>query len=91
MAEAFLTIARNIFQQKYDELRRLRDELRSQNWSDLSRAQDQKIKEYQKLLAELGKNFRRSEKILQEMSRRLAISRSGRQSKIRKTGPKTGK
>jgi len=67
MSESFLILARGIFDQKFGELEKIRDALLRREPGDPMPISDQKLKEYEKLLSELGKKHRQAEKILAEV------------------------
>ncbi len=65
MPETFLTLARGVFDQKFRELKKFRDQLKSGRVRK-SPAVLKKFREFKQLVVELGKNYRRSEKLLAE-------------------------
>ena len=74
--EPILTLARKIFNQKYEELVKIRNELKAgvaANHPDFGHA---KLKEYEKLAAEMKKNYKKTDKILKEIKTRLQRNKS---------------
>ena len=66
MADTFITIARGIFDKKLKEMADFRNELTKRRENDLANVSG-KLREYERLVAELGKNHRKAEKILSEI------------------------
>lgn len=77
MPEPIVTMARNIFGTKYKELEKIRDQLKSEGEVPISAA---KLKELEDLVAELGKNYRKAEKIVKEI-KKLAGSKNKKSKK----------
>jgi hypothetical protein len=69
MVDAVLTLARNVFQQKYRELLKFRNGLRAKKNGARPASDFKKLREYQKLVAELGKNYRKANKLIQEIQK----------------------
>lgn len=67
MAEAIISIARSIFNQKYKELLKIRNELKSKKKGNRPPINTAKLKEFEKLIAELEKNFEKANKVLKEI------------------------
>ena len=66
MPETFLTLARGVFDQKFRELKKFHDQLKSGRIQKTPLGL-KKFREFKQLVAELGKNYRKSEKLLAEI------------------------
>lgn len=78
MTDTYLTIARGIFEQKFKEITAFRDELKSKHREHDLVNSSKKLREYRRLVAELGKNHRKAEKILSEIQALLGRAKSKR-------------
>ena len=82
MADTFLTIARGVFDKKFKEIAAFRDELKSKRTGKELVNSSEKLREYERLVAELGKNHRKAEKMLSEI--RALVGRAKIKRKISK-------
>lgn len=71
MTDPILGLARNIFKKKYQELLAMRNGLRAKKAAARATVDLKRLKDFEALVAELGKNFRKSEKVLLEIKQLL--------------------
>lgn len=83
MADTFIAIARGVFDKKIKEMSGFRDELKFKRVGNDPAKSSEKLREYERLVAELGKNHSKAEKMLSEIRALLIGGKIKRKRKIK--------
>lgn len=76
MAETFMIIAKGIFDKKLKEMIEFRDGLKAKHKREDLEESSKKFREYELLVAELEKNYRKADKVLVEICRYFSARKS---------------